>query len=64
MLINYKEYEYNMNIINIQIIMNGLWRWGYESVKIVNIVLIVNGMLRRCGWMVKIGGKCEQMIKN
>ena len=53
MLINYKEYEYNMNIVNIQKIMNRLWRWGYESVKIMNMVLIVNGMLRRCGWMIK-----------
>lgn len=23
----------------------------------MNIVLIVNGMLRRCGWMIKNGGK-------
>ena len=54
----------NMNIIwilltdiHIQKIMNRLWRWGYESVKIMNIVLIVNGMLRRCEWMVKDWGK-------
>ena len=53
MLINYKEYEYNMNIVNIQKIMNRLWRWGYESVKIMNIVWIVNDVLRRCRWMVK-----------
>ena len=46
MLINYKEYEYNMNIVNIQKIMNRLWRWSYGSIKIMNIVLIVNGMLR------------------
>ena len=57
MLINYKEYEYNMNIVNIQKIMNRLWRWGYESVNVMNTVWIMNGMLRRCGWMVKIGGK-------
>ena len=47
MLINYKEYEYNMNIVNIQKIMNRLWRWGYKSVKIVNIVWIVNDVLRK-----------------
>ena len=47
-LIKYEEYEYNMNIVNIQKIMNRLWRWGYGSVKIMNMVLIVNGMLRRC----------------
>ena len=51
MLINYKEYEYNMNIVNIQKIMNRLWRWGYECVKVMNIVLIVNDVLRRCGKM-------------
>ena len=45
--------------VHIQKTMNKLWRWGYESVKIMNIVWIVNGMLRRCGWMIKIGGKCE-----
>ena len=53
MLINYKEYEHNMNIVNIQKIMNRLWRWCYESVKVMNIVLIMNDVLRRCGWMVK-----------
>ena len=34
--------------VHIQIIMNRLWRWGCECVKVMNIVLIVNGMLRRC----------------
>ena len=34
--------------IHIQKIMNRLWRWGCESVKIMNIVLIVNDVLRRC----------------
>ena len=53
MLINYKEYEYNMNIVNIQKIMNRLWRWCYESVKIMNMVWIVNDVLRRCEWMIK-----------
>ena len=43
--------------VHIQIIMNRLWRWGCESVKIMNMIWIMNGMLRRCGWMVKIGGK-------
>ena len=57
MLINYKEYEYNMNIVNIQKIMNRLWRWGYESVKIVNMVWIMNKVLRGCGGIVKNGGK-------
>ena len=53
MLINYKEYEYNMNIVNIQKIMNRLWRWGYESVKVMNMVWIMNKVLRGCEWMVK-----------
>ena len=48
MLINYKEYEYNMNIVNIQKIMNRLWRWSYESVKVMNMVWIMNKVLRRC----------------
>ena len=66
-----KEHIISMNmdwnlqyIVNIQKIMNRLWRWGYKSVKIVNMVLIMNDVLRRCGWMVKIGGKCEQIVKN
>ena len=53
MLINYKEYEYNMNIVNIQKIMNRLWCWSYESVKIMNIIWIMNDVLRGCGRMVK-----------
>ena len=57
MLINYKEYEYNMNIVNIQKIMNRLWRWGYGNVKVMNRLWIMNDMLRECGWMVKDEGK-------
>ena len=34
--------------VHIQKIMNRLWRWGYESIKIVNMVWIVNDVLRRC----------------
>ena len=43
--------------VHIQKIMNRLWRWGYESVKVMNTVWIMNGMLRRCGWMVNVEGK-------
>ena len=43
--------------IHIQKIMNRLWRWGCENVKIMNMIWIMNGMLRIYGWMVKIGGK-------
>ena len=43
--------------IHIQKIMNRLWRWGYECVKVMNIVWIMNDVLRRCGWMVKNGEK-------
>ena len=59
MLINYKEYEYNMNIVNIQKIMNRLWRWGYKSVKIMNMVWIVNDVLRRCEKMWTNDKRCE-----
>ena len=34
--------------VHIQKIMNRLWRWGCESVKIMNMIWIMNGMLRRC----------------
>ena len=49
--------------VHIQKIMNRLWRWGYESVKVVNMVWIMNDVLRGCEKM-WINGKELKEIGN